>query len=59
VKDSLNRAVEGAFQYHELQEVYLEQDQLYFIEKILKKRKRGGIQEYFVKWVRMFQVFGI
>ena len=50
VKDELNETIIGRFYEKELQKVFVAEDKTYKVEKILKKRKRKGKTEYFVKW---------
>lgn len=47
--DQMNEPIEGIFYEPELQRVE-HTDDVYIVEKVLKKRKRGGKMEYFVKW---------
>lgn len=48
--DFKNRLIKGWFQAPELQKVVKNADSLWYIEKIIRKRKRHGRIEYFVKW---------
>ena len=50
VKDLVDEQIDGTFYHQELQLVRVEQDKVYTVERILKKRKRGKKIEYFVKW---------
>ena len=50
VKDLVNDQIDGTFYHQELQLVRVEQDKIYTVERILKKRNRGKKIEYFVKW---------
>ena len=50
VKDLVDEQIDGTFYHQELQLVLVEQDKVYTVECILKKRKRGKKTEYFVKW---------
>ena len=50
VMDLGNEHIDGSFDHQELQLVQVEQDNVYTVERVLKKRKRGGKFEYFVKW---------
>ena len=50
VKDLVVEQADGTFYHQELQLVRVEQDNIYTVERILKKRKRGKKIEYFVKW---------
>ncbi|KAJ8020517.1 hypothetical protein HOLleu_40127 [Holothuria leucospilota] len=49
LKDYGGETIEGTFYDYELQKVS-KTDHTYRIEKILKRRKRNGRKEYFVKW---------
>src|SRR3984885_3900218 len=49
LKDLNGQAVKGKFYEPELQKI-VKEDDVYKIEKVLKKRKRAGKTEYFVKW---------
>ena len=42
--------VDDRFYAEELQEV-IKENEVYEVERILRKRKRNGKTEYFVKWV--------
>ena len=42
--------IEGTFYESELQKVNKNRDDLWKIEKVLKRRKRGGVKEVYVKW---------
>ena len=50
VKDDHGDILEGTFYAEELQKV-IKKDDVYKIEKILKKRKRGRKVQYLVKWL--------
>ena len=50
VKELVDEQIDGTFYHQELQLVRVEQDKIYTVECILKKRKRGKKIEYFVKW---------
>ena len=50
VKDYDGEELDGTFYENELQRV-IKSDQLYEAEKVLCRRKRGGKNEYFVKWL--------
>ena len=50
VKDMVDEQNDGTFYHQELQLVRVEQDKVYTVERILKKRNRGKKIEYFVKW---------
>ena len=50
VKDMVDEQIDGTFYHQELQLVRVEQDKVYTVERILKKRKRGKKIKYFVKW---------
>ena len=49
--DQMREEVQGSFYENELQKVSKPDNALYHVEKILKRRKRRGQQEVFVKWV--------
>ncbi|XP_033759131.1 uncharacterized protein LOC117341390 [Pecten maximus] len=48
--DFLNEPIKGNFYQSELQRVDKDEDALWFIEKKIKKRKRGGQVEWFVQF---------
>lgn len=50
LKDLNDETMSGLFYNSELQKVEKDKDSLWFIDKILKKRKRAGKLEYFVSW---------
>ena len=50
VRDYNGEDIEGKFYAEELQKV-IKTDDLYKIEKVLMRRKRGANTEYFVKWL--------
>ena len=50
LKDYDGEELEGTFYEQELQRV-VKSDDLYQVEKVLRKRKKWGKTEYFVKWV--------
>jgi hypothetical protein len=50
LQDLNNQPISGLFYSSELQKVEKDENSLWFIEKILKRRKRGGTTEYFVSW---------
>ena len=49
LKDDAGEILDGTFYEPELQKI-IKNDDVYRVEKILQKRKRKGIVEYFVKW---------
>ena len=49
LKDDADEILDGTFYEAELQKVIKEGD-VYRAEKVLRKRKRKGVVEYFVKW---------
>ena len=49
--DQLQDAVDGLFYETELQKVQKPDDALYYVEKVLKRRKRQGQNEALVKWL--------
>ena len=48
-KDDAEEILEGTFYEAKLQKV-IKEDDVYRVEKVLRKRKRKGVVEYFVKW---------
>ena len=50
LKDYQNEVITSFFYEPELQIAFLDENMIYKIEKILKKRKRKGISEVLVKW---------
>lgn len=50
VKDEQNDPITGWFYPQELLKVFIPDDKSYKIEKVLKRRKRNGKQEMFVKF---------
>ena len=50
VKDLVDEQIDGTFYHQELQLVRVEQDKVYTVKRILKKRNRAKKIEYFVKW---------
>ena len=50
LKDWNNEAIEGSFYTEELQEVFVDENTTYRIEKIISRRTRNGIREVQVKW---------
>ena len=49
LKDDAGEILEGTFYEPELQKI-IKNDDVYRVEKILRKRKRNGVVEYLVKW---------
>ena len=49
LKDDACEILEGTFYETELQKI-IKNDDVYRVEKIMRKRKRRGVVEYFVKW---------
>ena len=43
--------IEGSFYSSELQKVDKSRDDLFKVEKVLKRRKRNGIKEVYIKWL--------
>ena len=41
--------LDGTFYEPELQKI-IKNDDIYRVEKVIRKRKRKGVTEYFVKW---------
>jgi hypothetical protein len=50
VKDFNQEIIEGDFYENDLQIVDKDEDSLWMVEKVIKKRKKKGITEYFVKF---------
>ncbi|XP_006813063.1 uncharacterized protein LOC100370495 [Saccoglossus kowalevskii] len=50
ISDYNGEMLEGTFYEEELQKIVKDDDALYIVEKVLRKRKRKGHMEYFVKW---------
>ena len=48
LKDDADEILDGTFYEAELQKV-IKEDDVYRVEKVLRKRKRKGVVEYFVK----------
>ena len=48
-KDNAGEILDGTFYEPELQKI-IKNDDVYRVEKVLRKRKRRGVTEYFVKW---------
>lgn len=51
LKDYANDPIEGTFYGPELQKVNKTMDEIWRIDKVIKKRKRGGKTELFVSWL--------
>ena len=49
LKDDAGEILDGTFYEAELQKV-IKKDDVYRVEKVLRKRKRKRVVEYFVKW---------
>ena len=49
LKDDAVEILDGTFYEPELQKI-INNDDVYRVEKVLRKRKRRGVTEYFVKW---------
>ena len=49
LKDDAEEILDGTFYEAEVQKV-IREDDVYRVEKVLRKRKRKGVVEYFVKW---------
>ena len=58
VKDNHGAILEGTFYAEELQKV-IKTDDVYKIEPILKKRKKGRRVQYLVKWLGYQESFNI
>ena len=52
LKDWNGEKLEGTFYQQELQKVKVDENGLFKIEKILKRRRRNGRRQVFVKWQR-------
>jgi ribosomal protein L21E len=51
IRDYKKKTIEGNFYNYELQKVVKDDNEtLYRVEKVLKKRKRNGVREVFVLW---------
>ena len=50
IKDLNGEVIEGVFYEKELQKVFKKNDASYNIDKVLKKRKLKGVQQFFVSW---------
>ena len=50
VEDLVDEQIDGTFYHQELQLVLVVQDNVFTVERVLQKRKRGKKIEYFVKW---------
>lgn len=50
VTDFSNELITGTFYSQELQHVRKNADALWFVEKVIRKRKRKGVEEYLVKY---------
>jgi hypothetical protein len=50
LQDLNNQPISGLFYSSELQKVEKDENSLWFIDKILKRRKRAGKLEYYVSW---------
>ncbi|XP_072043050.1 uncharacterized protein [Amphiura filiformis] len=51
LKDFNDEEIEGTFYGREIQKVTKDKDGLFKVEKVIRKRKRQGVTEYFVKWL--------
>ena len=51
LKDYNENVLEGIFYQPELQKVLVDDNSTYKIEKIIRKRKRGGVKQVLVKWL--------
>jgi len=51
LKDYADDPIEGSFYENELQQVFKTDDNIWKVEKVLKRRKRKGQKEVFVKWM--------
>ncbi|XP_033122108.1 uncharacterized protein LOC117121113, partial [Anneissia japonica] len=51
LRDWNDEEIQGSFYEAELQKVTKSDDDIFKIEKVIRKRKRGGKTEFFVKWL--------
>ena len=51
LKDFNDEKIEGTFYGWEIQKVTKDKDSLFKVERVVRKRKRNGTTEYFVKWL--------
>ena len=51
LRDLNGEDITGKFYAHELQKVRQDDDALYKVEKVIRKRRRNGVKEYFVKFL--------
>ena len=49
LKDDASEIIDGTFYEPELQKI-IKIDDVYLVEKILRKKKRKGVVEYLVRW---------
>ena len=49
LKDDADEILDGSFYESEIQKI-IKNDDVYRVENVLRKRKRKGVVEYFVKW---------
>ena len=49
LRDYSGEVIEGSFYRHEIQPI-LRDDNMFVVERILKRRRRHGVLQYFVKW---------
>ncbi|XP_072046821.1 uncharacterized protein [Amphiura filiformis] len=50
IKDLLGEELEGTFYESEMQKIEKDDDAMFIIDKVLKRRKQKGKTEYFVSW---------
>ena len=51
LKDCQDETIQGTFYQAELQKVFKPEDTLWKVEKVVKQRRKGRKQEYFIKWL--------
>jgi hypothetical protein len=50
LRDFQNQEIRGSFYQSELQKIYKDQDALWYVDNIIRKRKRKGKTEYLVSF---------
>lgn len=50
LKDLNHETIDGKFYLEEIQKIYISNDKTFKIDQIIKSRKKGKINEYFVSW---------
>ena len=51
LKDYSGEEIQGTFYEQELQKVHKSDDDLHRVERVIRKRRKNGVTEYFVKWL--------